>query len=123
MGLAKDIYRARQEGLSVFRSIDLDETEEAVKAGPGLVHSIHATNSNAAARFIKLYDALIADVVVGTTTPKMTLRVPASGQLDVEILHGYTFTTAISAAATTGVADTDTGAPGANEVMVHIGYA
>jgi hypothetical protein len=40
-----------------------------------------------------------------------------------DLVHGLRFSTAITAAATTGVADSDTGAPGANEVVVVIGYA
>ena len=123
MGLASDIGRTKEQGLDVFRSIDLDETEEAVKTGQGIVYSIHASNSNASARFLKLYDASVADVVVGTTVPKQTFRIPGSGSIEVNPERGYGYATAITAAATTGVADNDTGAPGANEVIVHIGYA
>lgn len=36
---------------------------------------------------------------------------------------GIAFSTAITVAATTGVADNDTGAPGANEVVLNLGYA
>jgi hypothetical protein len=35
---------------------------------------------------------------------------------------GIAFATAISAAVTTGVADSDTGAPGANDCVVNIQY-
>jgi hypothetical protein len=36
--------------------------------------------------------------------------------------HGIMFDTAICAAATTGIADNDTGAPGANEVLINVFY-
>lgn len=112
-------------GLSIFKSIDLDESEEEVKATEGVVFAIYASNTNAAARWLKLYNATAANTTVGTTVPVATFYLPASGANPVkfEIPQGLRFSTAISAAATTGVADSDTGAPGANEVVVVIGYA
>lgn len=112
-------------GLQIFKSIDLDESEEEIKATPGSVYSIYASNTNAAARYLKLYNATAATVVVGTTVPVATFYLPPSGAspVKVESYIGYEFDTAITAAATTGVADNDAGAPGANEVIVVIGYA
>lgn len=109
-------------GLSIFRSIDLDESEEEIKATAGQVYSIAAFNTNASARYLKLYNATAANVTVGTTTPVLTYYLPATGGFTLDIPCGYAFSTAITAAATTGVADSDTGAPGANEVIVNIGY-
>lgn len=40
----------------VFRSIDLDETEEAVAAHPAYLLSMHAINKATAVRYVKLYD-------------------------------------------------------------------
>ena len=113
-----------QRGLDIFRSIDLDESEEEVKATEGVVCHIYASNTNAAARWLKLYNATAANVTVGTTTPVATYYLPASGAnpVKIDIPHGLRFDTAITAAATTGVADNDTGAPGANDVVVVIGY-
>lgn len=113
------------EGLQTFRSIDLDESEEQVKGSEGVVFSIYASNTNAAARWLKLYNATAANVTVGTTAPVATFYLPASGAspLKFDSVVGLHFDTAITAAATTGVADSDTGAPGANEVVVVIGYA
>lgn len=111
-------------GTKIFRSIDLDETEEEVKATRGTVYHIYASNTNAAARYLKLYNDTAANVVVGTTAPVATYYLPAAGANPVKIdsEHGFEFDTAITAAATTGLADNDTGAPGANEVVVVIGY-
>lgn len=121
MGRRNTIEQFSVNGSDVFRSLDLDESEEEVKATAGAIFWIHAINTNAGARYLKLYDATAADVVVGTTVPKVTIRLQVSGvpqTLDVPIF----FDTAITAAATTGIADNDTGAPGANEVIVHFGY-
>lgn len=113
------------QGLSIFKSLDLDETEEDVKTSEGVVFSIYASNTNAAARWLKLYNATAANTTVGITVPVATFYLPPSGAspLKFDSQVGLRFSTAICAAATTGVADTDTGAPGANEVVVVIGYA
>lgn len=115
-------------GTSIFRSIDLDETEEEIKATAGQIYWIHATNTATTPRYLKIYNATAATVVVGTTTPVLTFLVPSQGDANgagfvLSIPNGIAFGTAITAAATTGVADADTGAPGANEVIVNIGYA
>lgn len=116
-------------GTSIMRSIDLDETEEAVKATAGQVYWIMAFNLATSVRYLKFYNATVATVVVGTTTPVLTIPIPtqaatANGSgFVLAIPHGIEFDTAITVAATTGVADADTGAPGANEVIVNIGYA
>lgn len=115
-------------GMTIFRSIDLDESEEEVKSSAGQVFSISAFNRTAAPLYLKFYNATAANVTVGTTTPVLTFVVPANADSDGagfiwnnEI--GFAFGTAISVACTTGVADNDTGAPGANDCIVNIGYA
>lgn len=115
-------------GLSTFRSIDLDETEEEVKATAGTVYSVVALNLTAAPLYLKLYNATAATVVVGSTTPLITIPIPANADSDgagfvLNVPQGIAFGTAITAAVTTGVADADTGAPGANEAVVNIFYA
>ena len=114
-------------GLSFYKSIDLDETEEEVKATAGTLYSILAFNRTAAPLYLKIYNATAANVIVGTTVPDMTLVVPANADSDGagfthSVAQGYAFGTAITIAATTGVADNDTGAPGANDCVVLVGY-
>lgn len=113
-------------GLSIFRSIDLDETEEDIKTSAGCIYGMWITNTATSTRFVKFYNATAANVVVGTTTPVITIGIPGNSSDDVSGLfastHGIMFDTAISAAATTGVADNDTGAPGANEVIINVFY-
>lgn len=109
-------------GLTIFRSLDLDESEEEVKATAGVVYAIEVTNRSTAARYVKLYNATAANVTVGTTTPVMTLCLEGSQGMSWSIPQGIAFDTAISAAATTGLADNDTGAPSANDVVIHVFY-
>ena len=112
-------------GLSIFRSLDLDETEEEVKATAGCVHAVWATNLATTTRFLKFYNATAANVVVGTTTPVITIALPGNTSDDISAHftgggYGIGFDTAITVAATTGIADNDTGAPAANDVLVNI---
>lgn len=114
---------ATSGGCSIFRSLDLDETEEEVKATAGQVYGYYVSNSGAAAAYLKFYNATAASVTVGTTTPVLTLLVPAGAAANVGLPYPVAFSTAITVAATTGVADSDTTGPAANEVIVNIFYA
>lgn len=111
------------KGLSSYRSIDLDETEEEAKAGAGQLYGWHITNTATSTRYVKFYDGLASSVVVGTTTPKLTIPIAGSADdVSANLLGaaGIHFDTGITVAATTGLADNDTGAPGANEVIVNL---
>lgn len=93
-----------------------------IKASAGTVYSIKASNVNAAARFLKLYNTSTAPTV-GTTVPVLTIPIPATGLADVEFgALGHRFTTGISMALTTGMADSDTAAVAANEIKVVTSY-
>jgi hypothetical protein len=114
-------------GLSIFRSLDLDETEEEVKATAGCVYAVWVTNTATSTRWLKFYNATAANVTVGTTTPVITIGIPGNTSDDIAGSFGpggigITFDTAITVAATTGVADADTGAPAANDVIVNVFY-
>lgn len=110
-------------GNSFHKTIDLDETEEEVKGSAGQLYSVFFTNTNASVRFLKIYNATAASVTVGTTVPDITLQIPPdNGGLHIKWVHGLAFGTAITVAATTGVADNDSGAPGANEIVGVVEY-
>lgn len=116
-------------GLSVFRSLDLDESEEEVKGTAGCLYKLRLTNRTTSARYVKLYNATAANVTVGTTTPIDTIVVPGGTSADLCTVVtesfggvGLTFDTALCLAATTALADNDTGAPGANDVVATAYY-
>jgi hypothetical protein len=113
-------------GASIFRSIDIDESEEEVKGTAGTVYGVWFSNMATSTRFLKFYNATAASVTVGTTTPVLTLAMPGNATDDVSgvfsMPQGIAFSTAISVAATTGIADNDTGAPAANDCVVNIFY-
>jgi hypothetical protein len=112
-----------QGGLSIFRSLDLDETEEDVKTSAGQLYGYYFYNAAASLRYLKFYNATAANVTVGTTTPVLTIPVPPTTAGHVEFSQGIPFSTAISAAVTTGLADNDTGAPSANDFVLNAFYA
>lgn len=109
-------------GCLLFRSIDLDETEEEIKATAGNLYGYYFANTTASARYLKLYNATAANVTVGTTTPVATFYLPPTAAGHIGLPFPISFATAITAAATTGVADNDTGAPGANDVIFMAWY-
>jgi hypothetical protein len=112
-------------GSTPYKNLDVDETEDEIKATAGKLLWIHVMNLHASStRYIKFYNATAANVTVGTTTPVLTFPVPSN--INGFTIHfgdtGTQFDTAITVAATTGFADNDTGAPGANEVILNAGY-
>lgn len=109
-------------GCSIFRTIDLDETEEDVKTSAGNLYGYYFANTTSSARYLKFYNATAASVSVGTTTPVITYYLPPTSAGHVGLPYPISFGTAICVAATTGVADADTGAPGANDVIFNAYY-
>lgn len=114
------------DGCETHNTIDLDESEEEVKATAGTLYGLYVVNRDTAPVYVKLYNATAANVSVGTTTPKMTLEIPYSAASHTGMVFAFTpgikFSTAICIAATTGLADNDTGAPGANDVTAVVFY-
>ena len=109
-------------GATIYRTIDLDESEEEVKATAGVVYSMYLYNAATAKRYVKFYNATAANVTVGTTTPGAVYVLAADQGIALSFPHGMAFSTAITFAAVTGIADNSTGAPGANEVVAVLTY-
>ncbi len=93
----------------------------SVKASAGQVYSIVATNSNAAARYLKLYNKASAPTV-GTDTPVQVYMLPAGGGVSITLPVGMIFATGIALATTTGAADSDTGAVALSEILINLTY-
>lgn len=100
-----------------YRNIDLDEAD--VQAG-GFVRLTgwYIANTTAAYVYVHFYDATAASVTVGTTTPRLTIPIPASGASNIAFHNVMTFSTALTVAATTN--PDGTGAPAANAVIVNL---
>lgn len=115
-------------GATPYYNLDVDETEDEIKATAGKVFWLHAVNLSASKLYLKFYNATAANVTVGTTTPVLSLPVPTLATTNGQGFTinfgdmGVQFSTAITVACTTGFADNSTGAPGANEMIINLGY-
>jgi hypothetical protein len=95
-----------------------------VKNAPGCITAIVVTNTNAAPRYLKLYNKATAPTV-GTDAPAWTICIPGStagGGAVIALDPALDFSLGIGIGLTTGAADTDTGAVAANEIVVNLGY-
>lgn len=82
-----------------------------------VAYNKHATD----ARYLKLYDKLSAPTV-GTDVPKLTIMLKAGETRHLPLGVGIAFSLGVGVGATTGAADSDTGAPTANDVGITLQY-
>ncbi len=116
---------ATSGGLLVSRAVSAASTNAtSAKGSAGQVFGWAVFNTNASARYLKIYNKATAPTV-GTDTPVLTITIPgntAGAGANVEFANGIAFGTGIGWALTTGVADSDTGAVAANEIVVNLMY-
>lgn len=92
------------------------------KASAGDLFLAAGYNTNAALRYLKIYNKATAPTV-GTDTPILTLPLPPSAAFAFDFPAQY-FSAGIAYALTTGVADADTGAVGAGDIVaLNLAYA
>lgn len=114
-------------GATVQQFLDVDESEDEVSATACTLYGGFVTNTATAVRWLKFYNLTAANTTVGTSTPIFTWGIPGNATDDIAAVMnmgptGIKFDTALSMAATTGFAVADTGAPGANDVIVSLIY-
>ena len=103
---------------NVYRTLDCQPAGVNVKAGAGEVGGWCLSNNTGSVRYVKLYDK--ATTPTQADTPKMTLMLPANCLANVLAPAGVDFINGIGVRCSTGVADNDTGAPTANDVVVNL---
>ena len=109
-----------------FKLISAASTNATVvKASAGNLDTITAISlADETVRYLKLYDKATAPVV-GTDVPVLTIPVPTNlkgAGIVIPVASGIKFLNGISLAITSGVADSDTGAILADEVIVNLTY-
>jgi hypothetical protein len=115
-------------GWTPYKNLDCDETEDDIKTSAGKLGWIHVINRSTGVRYIKFYNDTAANVSVGTTVPVLSFPVPTMADTNGAGFTisfgdaGVQFSAAICVAATTGVADNDTGAPGTNDIVLNAGF-
>lgn len=117
---------ATSGGLLIYKSLDLDESEEEVKATAGQVYGWAVTNTATTTRWLKFYNDTAANVIVGTAVPVITWGIPGNTSDDVGAnvmgAQGIAFSSAITIACTTLPADNDATAPATGDLIVNIFY-
>lgn len=91
----------------------------SIKASAGQVYGWFITNSNAAARYVKLFNKATVPIP-GTDVPVLTLMVPANSYITASFPLGIPFSAGIGLAMTAGNGDLDTTAIGAGDIISHI---
>lgn len=98
-------------------------TALVVKASSGALYTLEAFNNSATIAYVKLYDA--ATGTCGSGTPQIRYMIPANssgaGYISPNV-NGTSFPSGIVMCITTGIADNDTGAPGATTYLVNVHY-
>lgn len=106
----------------LIKNLDVDESADNIVTDECRLHGIYAVNLSSAPLYLKIYD--VEDPTVGTTVPVATFPVPSQGDTNgagfVVDFDEPEFLDALAIAATTGVGDGDTGAPGNNELVVNL---
>ena len=109
-------------GYLISRRISTASTNAvSAKASAGQVYGYYIYNDSNQTRYVKLYNKASAPTV-GTDIPVMTIPIPGGSAANVDFSNGIAFATGIAFAMTTGMADTDTGAVAANEVVLNLFY-
>lgn len=113
-------------GVNSFFNSAIDESPAVdIFAKPTLLFNLHVINPNTTDVFIQLFNALAANVTVGTTTPQLSYLVPGGtgasnrGAFAIDFAAPISFATALSCAVTTDA--TGSGAP-ASDAIVNVGY-
>lgn len=95
--------------------------EVSVKATPGQLYGIRVSNTNASARYLKIYNSATAPTL-GAGTPVRRIKVAGNSERDIVFPVGLEMTTGIAFALTTGAADSDANRVAANEIIVELEY-
>ena len=113
-------------GVNSFFNAAVDESPAVtVQAGRTLLFFVHVVNGDTTDCYLQCFDALLADVVVGTTTPKYSFLLPGGSGASNHGAYAENFTAPLQfnaglvIAVTTGA--TTNGAP-TNDAVVNIGY-
>lgn len=96
-----------------------------VKSSNCNLTSIIAIGLTSDVRYLKLYNKATAPTV-GTDIPEMTIAIPTNTQgagVAIPFSKGVNFSSGLSIAITSGASDNDTGAVGAEDVIVNLTYA
>lgn len=92
-----------------------------IQAGQSQVFTYSFHNQTAAFKFVKLYNKATAPTI-GTDVPRVTIPVPPNSYVAFDSVNGIYFPLGLGVGVTNLIADADTTAVVANDVVVNLGY-
>lgn len=118
-------YRGNATGAASITNVNSPATPavQTIKAGAGRILSITLTNTNAAARFLKVWNTASGSITLGTTAALFEVGVPPNQTIHLNLDGGLGFATAINIAVTGGQGLTNNAAITAGDVTGVIGWA
>ena len=111
-------YRANATGAATLANVNCPATAAAqqLKSGAGRLLGLTLSNTNAAARFVKLFNALSASVTPGTTSALAEIAIPPNRSVVWNLEGGAAFSTGITVMVTGGQGLTNNTAVTAGDV-------
>ena len=106
--------------MAFYRNIDLGVTGQVVAPRTTKIYWYYIYNAASSVRYVKFYNKATAPSE--SDVPVLTIPVPATSAANVASPVGG-FSAGLSLRATTGVADSDTGAPTGNDVVINLDFA
>lgn len=123
--MSEDLMASKNDGFYVEHLISASGTNaNAVQAGNTQVFGWSICNTNASARYVKIYDKATPPTV-GTDIPVATIMIPGSTSgavVNQMSPMGIRLFTGLAFAITGGIADTDATGITANDVALNIYY-
>lgn len=110
-------------GATTYRhiSVGVTEDEHTICTAACSLYTITATNVNAAVRYLKCFNNVLASTTPGTSVPNIDLAVPGAttgGGINISFPVGAAFSTGLTCWIVTGAAEADVAEVAANELKV-----
>lgn len=118
-------YRANATGAASVANLLSPATPavQTIKAAAGRLLSITATNTNAASRFIKIWNTASGSITLGTTAALLEIGIPPNQTIQFALEGGVGFSTAINMAVTAGQGLTNNAAVTLGDVTGIVAFA
>ena len=113
---------ARTTNFEVARTVSAgSDNATCAKASSATLHGIIASNANAGARYLKIYDLAVAPTV-GTSPITLTIYLAPTSTTTISLHGGIRLSTGLAWAMTTEATDAGVTGVSANEHIVHLLY-
>ncbi len=118
-------YRANATGAASVANVLSPATPavQTIKAAAGRLLSITLTNTNAAARYLKIWNTASGSITLGTTAALLEIGIPPNQTVQFDMAGGVGFSTAINIAVTAGQGLTNNAAVTLGDVTGIIAFA